>query len=254
MKWTREHEIITLDLYCRIPFNKANNSNKEIQSIAELLGRTVNSVKMKIGNFGSFDPELRRLGIVGLDGTSQLDTEIWNEYYGHWDKLAYDAKVILSNYSSKTIEEVSNIDLGSFPEGKSRETIVRQRVNQNFFRNAVLSSYSMQCCITGIRGQHLLEAAHIVPWVEDETNRTNPCNGLCINALVHNAYDCFLISVSPDYEICVSEELIADEKANPRQINFFQRVNGKKIIKPNRFLPDSDLLAQHYECYKRKNG
>lgn len=83
MKWTREHEIVTLDLYCRIPFQKANNSNKEIKKLAELLHRSANSVKMKIGNFGSFDPELKRLGIGGLDGTSRLDEEVWGEYYGH---------------------------------------------------------------------------------------------------------------------------------------------------------------------------
>lgn len=249
MKWTREHEIVTLELYCRIPFQKANNSNKSIQSLAKLLGRTVNSVKMKIGNFGSFDPELKRLKIVGLDGTSHLDEEIWNEYYGHWDKLAYDAKQILSTLNHKPIETEAEIEPLTLPQGIERDCIVKQRINQSFFRHAVLSSYSERCCITGINNPNLLEAAHIISWAEDEANRTNPSNGLCMNALMHRAYDRMLMSVTPDYIICISEQLLEDEAANMRQLDFFSKVNGQKIIKPNRFLPERDFLAQHYDRF-----
>lgn len=249
MNWTREHEIVALDLYCRIPFQKANNSNKDIQHLANLLGRTVNSVKMKIGNFGSFDPELKRLGIVGLAGTSHLDEDIWNEYYGHWDNLAYDAKQILATLHQKPIEVEAEIEPQTLPQGKERERIVKQRINQSFFRNAVLSSYSERCCITGINEPHLLEAAHIMSWKEDETNRTNPSNGLCMNALMHRAYDRMLISVTPDYVICISDKLLEDEATNERQLDFFRKVNGQTIIKPNRFMPERDFLAQHYDRF-----
>ncbi|MCQ2259335.1 MAG: HNH endonuclease [Bacteroidaceae bacterium] len=249
MKWTREHEIVTLDLYCNIPFQKANNSNKDIQRLAEVLKRSVNSVKMKIGNFGSFDPELKRLGIGGLGGTSRLDEDVWNEYYGHWDKLAFDAKQILAHLNNNTIEEEADIDLRSLPQGREKERIVKQRINQTFFRNAVLSSYSNRCCITGIAEPHLLEAAHIMSWADDEQNRTNPSNGLCMNALMHRAYDNMLMSVSPDFIICFSEKLLDEESVNERQIEFFSAVNGHQIIKPNRFLPDRNFLAQHYEKF-----
>lgn len=253
MTWTREQEIIALYLYCRIPFSKANNSNKEIQDMAELLGRSTNSVKMKIGNFGSFDPELKRRGIVGLDGTSQLDEAIWEEYYGHWDKLAFDAQALLAQYRGQTIEQVAEIDFATLPIGEERELAVRCRINQTFFRKAVLSSYTNQCCITGMQEPQLLEAAHIVSWAEDEANRTNPQNGLCMNALMHTAYDRLLLSVTPDYTICVSQQLLESEKRNDRHIDLFRKVVGQKIIKPNRFLPDPDFLAQQYEKYQRAN-
>lgn len=249
MKWTREHEIVALDLYCRIPFQKANNSNKDIQRLAKLLDRTVNSVKMKIGNFGSFDPELKRLGIVGLDGTSHLDKDVWNEYYGHWDRLAYDAKCILATLHQNPIEVEAEIEPLTLPQGAERERIVKQRINQTFFRNAVLSSYSERCCITGINAPHLLEAAHIVSWADDETNRTNPSNGLCMNVLMHRAYDRMQMSVTPDYVICISEQLLEDETNNERQLDFFRVVNGQMIIKPNRFMPERDFLAQHYDRF-----
>lgn len=35
---------------------------------------------MKIGNFGSFDLNLRQNGIVGLLNASKIDEEIWNEF------------------------------------------------------------------------------------------------------------------------------------------------------------------------------
>ncbi len=61
---------------------------------------------MKIGNFGAFDPQLKAKGIVGLTGTSKLDEEIWNEYYGHWDKLAYDAEVLIAQKEHKSLEDL----------------------------------------------------------------------------------------------------------------------------------------------------
>jgi putative restriction endonuclease len=54
--WTREQIIVALNLYCKIPFNKVSSSHPDILRISKIIGRSANSVKMKIGNFGSFDP------------------------------------------------------------------------------------------------------------------------------------------------------------------------------------------------------
>ena len=137
--WTKEQAIIALDLYCKVPFNKATNSNPDIQRVANLIGRSVTSVKMKIGNFGNFDPELKKHGIVGLSNISKLDEEVWNEYFNHWDKLAYDAQILISKYENKAIEDVAQIEdsIKNLPEGKEKLVIVKQRINQSFFRNAV---------------------------------------------------------------------------------------------------------------------
>lgn len=71
--WTREQEIVVFNLYCKIPFAKAVSTNPDIIKTAKIIGRTPNSVKMKIGNFGSFDPELKKRGIKGLINTTILD-------------------------------------------------------------------------------------------------------------------------------------------------------------------------------------
>ena len=247
--WTHEQTIVVLDLYCKVPFNKATNSNIDIQTVAKMIGRSVNSVKMKIGNFGNFDPELKKSGITGLSGTSKLDEEIWNEYFEHWDKLAYDAKILTAKFSNQNIDELLKGENFKIPEGKEKEVIVRQRINQTFFRNAVLSSYDSKCCVTGLSEPRLLEACHIVDWTEDEANRTNPSNGLCMNPLIHKAYDKFLLSVDADFKIKISERLLENSKADMSLFNYFKGLSGKSITLPTRFFPKREFLEIHHKIF-----
>jgi putative restriction endonuclease len=95
--WTREQTIVALNLYCKIPFNRVSSNHPDIIRIAKIIGRSPNSVKMKIGNFGSFDPELKMRGIVGLGNTSKLDDLVWNEFNNDWSNLAYESELLLQN-------------------------------------------------------------------------------------------------------------------------------------------------------------
>ncbi len=247
--WTREQTIIALNVYCKIPFNKATNNNQTIINAAKLIGRSINAVKMKVGNFGSFDPELRKQGIVGLSGTSKLDKEIWEEYYNHWDKLAYDSEMIIANLLHKSIEESSGIDIENLPNGEEREVIVKRRINQMFFRNTVLSSYNNKCCITGLACTDMLEACHIADWSADIKNRLNPTNGICLNSLFHKAYDKNYLGITPDYKIVISDRLYEENQDELKIIDFFFQYNKKQIILPNRFLPNKELLESHYQKF-----
>ena len=74
---------------------------------------------MKIGNFGSFDPELKKRGIVGLGNTSKLDENIWNEFNNNWEKLAYESELLIAKFSQKTIEETAHIEATDLPKRKS---------------------------------------------------------------------------------------------------------------------------------------
>lgn len=202
-KWTREQTIIAFNLYCKIPFNRVSSTHPEIVRISKVIERSPNSVKMKIGNFGSFDPELKRRGIVGLSNTSKLDEEIWNEFNGDWEKLAYESEILLSQLLNQPIEaildnETDDIELSKLPEGKEKQQIVKTRVNQNFFRKMILSSYDNKCCITRLSLPKLLVASHIIPWSEDIQNRMNPRNGLCLNALHDKAFDDGYMSISDE--------------------------------------------------------
>lgn len=249
--WTKEETILALNAYCKIPFNKASNTNPHIVEVAQLIGRTPASVKMKIGNFGSFDPELKARGIVGLSNTSKLDEEVWNEYSCDWGKLAYESNRIMAQLQKKTLEEITNTSITEYPKGEERERIVRQRIHQTFFRETVLSSYNYQCCISGIGNIELLEACHIVDWAIDETNRTNPQNGLCMNPFFHKTYDKHLLGITPDLSIVVSEDLLAKAAETPFK-SYLKELNGRSIILPDRFFPQRELLEVHYDRYRQR--
>lgn len=131
--WTREQSIVALYYYCKIPFGKVTDNNPDVIKVSELIGRTIGSVKMKIGNFGSLDPELRRKGIVGLGNTSKLDEEVWGYYNKNWEKLAEDAELVIADFKGEELEKSVDIDLTDLPVGKERKSVVKTRINQTFF-------------------------------------------------------------------------------------------------------------------------
>ena len=249
--WTKEQTIIALNLYCKIPFNRVSSNHPDIIRIANIIGRSPNSVKMKIGNFGSFDPELKRRGIVGLANTSKMDVEVWNEFNSNWENLAYESELLISKFSNKSIEEVSSISLENIPMGRERDAIIKQRVNQSFFRSTILSSYNSRCCITGLSIPDFLVASHIVPWSKDETNRLNPRNGICINSIHDKAFDKGFITITSDYKVKVSTYL-DDFKKDEAVIDFFLKHSNKSIVLPDKFLPSKEFLDYHFQTIFKK--
>ena len=247
--WTREQLIMALNVYCKIPFKDVKEWHPIIQKYAPLIGRSPVALKMKVGNFGRFDPILKAKGIVGLSNGSKAEEPVWNEFWGNSEKLAYESEKLFAERAGKTIEEYAAIDTLTIPQGKEREVVIRQRVNQNFFREAVLTAYLNQCCITGISNTPLLEACHISGWADDVNNRTNPKNGLCMTPLFHRAYDKYLIAITPDCHIVISEKLL-DGVKEERFLSYLKSIQGRSIIMPEKFSPDKNLLAKHFDIYK----
>lgn len=239
--WTREEEIIVFNLYCQIPFKKSSKTHPDVIRIANLIGRSPSAVNMKIGNFGSFDENLKSQGIVGLSNASKLDTEIFNEFSADWDKLAYESELLISRLSKTEPES----QMESIPTGREHIVSAKARVNQGFFRKAVLSSYSSTCCITGICTPQLLIASHIKPWKDSTANeKTDPRNGVCLNALHDKAFDQGYITIAKDYTIHVSSRLkdIYDGKTIEQYFGAYQ---GRQIIMPDKFVPNPAYLEYH---------
>ncbi|WP_218043876.1 HNH endonuclease [Flavobacterium franklandianum] len=203
--WTIEETIIAFNVYCKIPFKNSSKTNPTIIKYANIIGRSPSALNMKIGNFGRLDPELKKQGIIGLGNGSKLDEIVWNKFNGNWEKLAYESELLIAEFQNKKVEEIIDIDVFEFPIGTERETIIKQRVNQNFFRSTILSSYNIKCCITGLSISDFLVASHIKPWKVDELNRLNPHNGLCLNSIHDKAFDKGFITITPDYKIKVSK-------------------------------------------------
>ena len=90
-----------------------------------------------------------------------------------------------------------------------------------------------------------LIASHIIPWVKDKENRTNPHNGLCLNSIHDKAFDKGYITITPDYKIKVSEYF--DNYTNDIAVNdFFVKFHNQSILLPDRFLPSKEFLDWHY--------
>lgn len=249
--WTKEETIIAFNVYCKIPFKSSSKTNPTIIKYANIIGRSPSALNMKVGNFGRLDPDLRKQGIIGLGNGSKLDEIVWNEFNGNWEKLAFESELLLAEFQNKKIEEIINDDVFEFPLGTERETIIKQRVNQNFFRSTILSSYNLKCCITGLSISDFLVASHIKPWKADELNRLNPHNGLCLNSIHDKAFDKGFITVTPDYKIKISK-YFNDFKKDEAVSDFFLKYENQSIILPDRFLPSKEFLEYHYKnIFKR---
>ncbi len=243
--WSRDELVLAFNLYCKIPFGRIHNRNPEIIALARILGRTPSSVSWKLANFASLDPALKDRHIAGASHGGKLDAEIWGEFSGDWDALAYQTERLLAKRSGKTVESLAGIDKDDLPkEGKERQALVKIRVNQSFFRLAVLAAYNYRCCITGLPIPELLIASHIVPWSKDKANRVNPRNGLCLNALHDRAFDSGYLTITPDFKVRVSP-IIRKFSAKPPVVDFIARFDGTDIALPDRFLPDPSFLTFH---------
>lgn len=243
--WTRDELILAINLYCKIPFGTIHYHNPKIIQLAELLERTPGSVSYKLANLAAIDPVLAR---KGASNVSKLDRTVWEEFFADWDTMAFESERMFAERQGKTIEAVvafeepASYDDTPLPAGATREAVVKQRVNQGFFRKMVLSSYENTCCITGLAVPALLNASHIVPWAENEASRTDPCNGLCLNALHDRAFDRGLITIDETFHVVVSPAIAALPREKAAAI---QEVAGAPLRMPRRFRPDPAYLAHH---------
>ena len=249
--WSEEESILTINLYCKIPFGQMHSRNADVIALAHLIDRSPSSIARKLGNFASFDPKLRARGVKGLENASKLDKHIWNEYMQNWDEQFIESEKLLAKKKHTTIEQLNHIDLDNLKDiqGKERERLVTVRVNQSLFRKIVLTNFNNQCCITGIKQTELLVASHILPWSKHQADRLNPKNGLALNYLHDKAFDCGLLTITEDLKIKVSSSFLKNQDILSIKQNFID-YDGKSLIKPQKFFPDTEFLKIHNQSFK----
>lgn len=243
--WTREQHLLAFNLYCQIPFGKINKTNPKVIALANCIGRTPSAVGFKLGNFGRLDPALKARGVSGLAHGAKGEEEIWDEFASEPERLAYESEFLMAKYEGRNIEYTAS--QGDDFNGEDREAIVKQRVNQGFFRKRVLAAYESRCCVTGLTSPDLLIASHIIPWSVDQANRLNPKNGLCLNALHDKAFDRGLMWIENDFSVTISPILL--KKLDPKSsgTDWFSQFNRTQLVLPKHFEPDSDFLKAHAE-------
>ena len=240
--WTRNELIMAFNLYCKIPFGRIHRHNPLIIELAKAIGRTPSAMSWKLANFARLDPTLQKRKIVGATHGAHAEVEVWNEFSDDWDQLAFESERLLNEM--KVGQAANEKEPCEFPEGRSRETLTRVRVNQGFFRATVLAAYNGKCCITGLSVPQLLTASHIVPWSVDVKNRANPQNGLCLNAIHDRAFDCGLLTITPNLKIRVSPQMAKNAQDKAAR-DVFERYDGASISLPRRFVPHAEFLRYH---------
>jgi putative restriction endonuclease len=243
--WSRQELIVAFNLYCKTPFGRIHIHNPEIIALAQAIGRTPSSVAWKLANFAHLDPTLKQRNIRGASHGGKQEVEIWKEFSEDWDNLAFESEKLLAQMTHKSMEESIHADDDTLKKaGKERESIVRMRVNQGFFRKSVLAAYGFRCCISGLAIPELLNASHIIPWAADRTNRVNPRNGLCLNALLDRAFDRGLITITSEFKVKVSPSIRPTVRDDPAK-GLLWSYDNCSIRLPDRFMPDVPFLKYH---------
>lgn len=249
--WTREQVLAGLHVYLQLNYGQLHARTPKIKELAGWIGRTANSVALKLCNLASLDPAVLASGRKGMDGASKVDKAVWAELLGNWDATVVEAALIYDRLAAshgldlaeQWAEELA-LELPPVEMGRTRSATVQVRVNQMRFRKSVLVGYNTTCCISGLQNEQLLIASHIVPWSEDPNNRLNPQNGLCLSALHDRAYDQGLITVLPDYTVRVSAKLKA-KSADAFLQECLLRFDRAPLRLPTRFAPAPNFLAWH---------
>jgi putative restriction endonuclease len=244
--WTRDELLLTFNLYCRTPFGRLHRNNPEIVALAQKLNRTASAVAMKSVNFASFDPTHQSRNVRGLSNASRADRAVWDEFNANSELLAYESQ---QAYRRILADFVIDSESGQWDEiSRSKPTestrLVRVRLVQSFFRNAVLASYEYRCAICRLDLLELLNASHIIPWRANIERRADPRNGLALCSIHDRAFDRGLLTITESLTVRSSKRAKAETSCELQDVALV-KIDGQAIMLPKRFHPAPDALAYH---------
>lgn len=249
--WTREHFLIALNLYCKLPFGKLHKGNPIIVETAAKMGRTPSSLSMKLCNFAALDPVQQARGIRGLPGATKQDKAMWHEFHANLSALGAESEQLLHDmFTRDESKEVDFLEQDKVrliaPTGPTEsQATVKVRRGQQFFRQAVLTAYDVRCCISSINVPRLLVASHIKPWGQFPDDRLNPQNGLCLSTLHDAAFDAGLITLDEQLRVVLSKRLRSFFPQPALEQNFVP-FEGSPIRLPDKLAePDPAFLEFH---------
>jgi predicted restriction endonuclease len=132
----------------------------------------------------------------------------------------------------------NDFDPANFEDGRTLfvQEIVR-RQGQGAFRQEVLKAYQGRCAISGCRLEHVLEAAHIQPYLGPNTNHVT--NGLLLRSDLHTLFDLHLIAINPSNWTVVVSGSIRDQE--------YTRFHGEPVALPKdpSCCPNNRVVMDH---------
>ena len=138
----------------------------------------------------------------------------------------------------------------SIQERRYALRVVKQRLHQSSFREAVIAAYNGRCAVSGLPERRLLDAAHIISDKNEFMGQPVITNGLPLSKIHHSAFDSNLIGINPDYRLHVSERLLSQNDGP--MLEAFKQLNGNKLRLPTRLIdyPDRERLALRFEEFR----
>ena len=256
--WSREEFMLVMNLYTKIPYGQFHTRNPEVIKLAKILNRTPGAVAYKLVHFAGLDPFHKRRGIKGLANPGNNAIKIYNEFQDNWDEMLFESEKLLYRYQNQDIEESflsqddkieQNLKKISTKTGKDVDRILKTRVNQYLFRQVILGNYYNSCSVCRLNVPDLLIASHILRWSENEKERLNPQNGICLCSIHDKAFELGYLGITPDFKIVLSKRLSKITDKNTFSA-LFNRHQNNTIMLPDKFHPNPSYLEEHYSsCF-----
>lgn len=108
--------------------------------------------------------------------------------------------VELARTSPTSLVEQFTAATKTLPESTEIERMVKQRIGQDIFRNALVAFWQGRCAVTGLALPSLLRASHIKPWADCANNeeRLDVFNGLLLAPHLDALFDGGWITFNDD--------------------------------------------------------
>ena len=167
-------------------------------------------------------------------------------YISHWDGYSLHSSLTFGNPYQERIEVPVNA-----ADRQYALRMVKERLHQATFREAVLFAYGRRCAITGLPETQLLDAAHIISDGDEALGQPVVPNGLALSKIHHAAFDAHLIGIDSDYRLHVSDRLL--EKKDGPLLQALKQLKGTALHLPSRTrdYPDRDRLELRFETFRK---
>jgi len=161
-----------------------------------------------------------------------------------WDANRLTAKVVFGMTEQGELEAPQDA-----VERRYAPRVVKQRLHQAVFREAVITAYKGKCAVSGLPEQRLLDAAHIISDKNEAYGQPIVPNGLPLSKIHHAAFDAHMLGIDPDYRLHVSDRLLVQNDGP--LLETLKQLHKQKLHLPKRIqdYPDRDRLAQRFEAF-----
>jgi putative restriction endonuclease len=159
-----------------------------------------------------------------------------------WDPRALKAQIAVGLPGESRLTEY-------IPERRYALRVVKQRLHQASFRDAVIAAYRGRCALSGLPEPMLLDAAHIVADADLHMGQPVVSNGIPLSKIHHAAFDAHLIGIDPDFKVHVAQRLLSQNDGP--MLEALKRLHRTGLHLPTRpqDYPDRDRLAQRFEAF-----